>query len=59
MNWENKSNSCIQGHNTVHLHDISMLMIGSDPFIMWLLSACLILDYRLGFVDTKINKTRS
>lgn len=42
----------------MHLHDISMLMIGSDPFIMCLLSTCLILDSRLSFVDTKINKTR-
>lgn len=58
MSWENRSDSCIQGHNTVHFHDVFMCMIGSDPFIMCLSSARLILDSRLGFAETEINKSR-
>ena len=39
--------------------DVSVLMIGSGPFILCLLSACLIFGSRLSIVDSKINKTRT
>lgn len=41
----------------MHPHDVSTLMIGSDPSVMCLLSVCLILGSRLGIADIKINKT--